>query len=84
MGAAGLPCSLLQRLTVLANAGDRTNLLKCESADWGGGPLMLWLKILLCYCVLAVVLVWFGYRSRGVWPEQDPADDTSKTAPPPH
>jgi hypothetical protein len=44
---------------------------------------MLWLKILLCYCVLAAVLMWFGYRSRGIWPEQNPVDETSKIAPPP-
>ena len=81
MVAAGLQC---QYLTVLANARDHTNLLQCESADWGRRPLMLWLKILLCYCVLAAALVWFGYRSRGVWPEHDPADETSKVAPPPH
>jgi hypothetical protein len=84
MDAAGLQCQYPQRLTALANARNRTNLLlKCQSADWGGRPLMLWLKILLCYCVLAAVLVWFGYRSRGVWPEQDPADEPGKVAPPP-
>jgi hypothetical protein len=84
MDAAGLQCQYPQRLTALANAGGHTNLLKCESADWGGRqPLMLWMKILLGYCVLAAALVWFGYRSRGVWPQRDPADESSKVVPPP-
>lgn len=44
---------------------------------------MLWLKILLCYFLLAAALVWFGYRSRGVLPPQDPADETSEGMRPP-
>ena len=50
-----------------------------------GGPLMLWLKILFGYCLLAAMVVWFGYRSHGIWPRQDTADEDPGEAvrPPP-
>jgi len=32
---------------------------------------MLWLKLLLAYCVLAGIGMWFGYRSRRAWPRHD-------------
>jgi hypothetical protein len=32
---------------------------------------MLWLKLLLVYCVLVGLGMWFGYRSRRAWPSRD-------------
>jgi hypothetical protein len=32
---------------------------------------MLWLKLLLGYCVLVGVGMWFGYRSRKPWPPEE-------------
>jgi len=34
---------------------------------------MLLLKLVVLYCLLLGVAAWFGYRSRFVWPDQDPA-----------
>jgi hypothetical protein len=31
---------------------------------------MLWLKMVLGYCVLVGVGLWLGYRSRRLWPSQ--------------
>lgn len=39
---------------------------------------MLWLKLLLAYCVLVGIGMWFGYRSRRAWPSRD-ADEVSGT-----
>jgi hypothetical protein len=36
-----------------------------------GEPMMLWLKLLLAYCVLVGLGLWFGYRSRRAWPSRD-------------
>ena len=32
---------------------------------------MLWLKLLLAYCVLVGFGMWFGYRSRRAWPSRE-------------
>jgi hypothetical protein len=34
-------------------------------------PVMLWLKLLLGYCLLVAFGLWFGHRSRSVLPPQD-------------
>jgi len=41
---------------------------------------MLWLKLLLAYCVLVGLGMWFGYRSRRAWPSHD-ADEVPGTVP---
>jgi hypothetical protein len=41
-----------------------------------GELMMLWLKLLLAYCVLVGFGMWFGYRSRRAWPSRD-ADEVS-------
>jgi hypothetical protein len=32
---------------------------------------MLLLKVIVIYCLLLAVGLWFGYRSRFVWPDKD-------------
>lgn len=32
---------------------------------------MLWLKLLLGYCVLVGIGMWLGYRSRVFWPSRE-------------
>ena len=34
-------------------------------------PVMLLLKVVVVYCLLLGVALWFGYRSRFVWPDPD-------------
>lgn len=43
---------------------------------------MLWLKLLLGYCVLVGIGMWFGYRSRRAWPSGDTSGDTEETSAP--
>jgi hypothetical protein len=37
---------------------------------------MLWLKLILGYCLLVAIGMWLGYRSRKSWPSAD-TDETS-------
>ena len=48
----------------------RVALLALRSAR-AGELMMLWLKLLLAYCVLVGFGMWFGYRSRRAWPSRD-------------
>jgi len=37
---------------------------------------MLWWKIALAYCLLEGLVIWFAYRMRMLWPEEDTDDNT--------
>ncbi len=57
----------------------RVALLSLRSA-WAGELTMLWLKLLLAYCVLVGFGMWFGYRSRRAWPSRDVDDVAPRRA----
>ena len=52
------------------NLRNRIALSPLRSAR-AGELMMLWLKLLLAYCVLVGIGMWFGYRSRRAWPRHD-------------
>jgi hypothetical protein len=57
------------------NSRIRVALLPLRSAR-DGELSMLWWKLLLAYCMLVGIGMWFGYRSRRAWPSRD-ADEVS-------
>jgi len=61
------------------NLRNRIALSPLRSAR-AGELMMLWLKLLLAYCVLVGIGMWFGYRSRRAWPPRD-ADEVSRPVP---
>lgn len=57
-----------------------TPVSACRSC---GEPGMLWMKIVVGYCLLAGLGLWLGYRSRLAWPPHDTDDGGTEVDPVP-